>query len=133
MGQCLEAAGKLGLLAASALTGGAAEGLEIAGTEAAEAAAEETGTVAGRSVDEVLSGLRPGRTPPNLEVNSLTELNDVFDELSQGGSPVQSSYPGKFVELEDGTRIGLRATSRSGDPTIDVFKPDGTYIKVHLP
>lgn len=67
MGQCLEAAGKPGLLAASALTGGAAEGLEVAGEQAAEAAAGEGGTLAGRSVDEVLSGLRPGRTPPNLE------------------------------------------------------------------
>ena len=45
----------------------------------------------------------------------------------------KSSYPGKFVELPDGTQVGLRSASRSGGATIDVFKPDGTYIKVHLP
>jgi hypothetical protein len=96
------------------------------------AAAEGAGDVS--SVDEVLAGLRAGRTPPNVEVDTPAELNRVFDELTEDGRPVESNnYPGKFVELQDGTRVGLRAGSRSGGPTIDVFKSDGTYVKVHLP
>lgn len=41
MGQCLEAAGKIGLDVAAVATGGASEGLEIAGEEAVEVAAED--------------------------------------------------------------------------------------------
>lgn len=85
------------------------------------------------SVDEALSQLRAGRTQPNLEVDTPSQLQEVYDRLSQGGSPVQSTYPGKMVELPDGTRVGLRTASKSGGPTIDVFKPDGTHVKVHLP
>ena len=88
---------------------------------------------AGRPVDEVLSGLRAGRNAPNLEVDTAEQLHATFDELSAGGTAVESAYPGKLVGLADGTRIGLRGTSRSGGETIDVFKPDGTYLKVHLP
>ena len=105
----------------------------------AEAQSESSGGAgqpppsAGRSVDEILSGLRVGRASPNLEVDSVEELHAVFDELSAGGTPVHSGYPGKLVELADGTRVGLRGTSRSGGETIDVFKPDGSYRKVHLP
>jgi hypothetical protein len=88
---------------------------------------------AGRPVDEVLSGLRVGRNAPNLEVDTAEQLHATFDELSAGGTAVESAYPGKLVGLADGTRIGLRGTSRSGGETIDVFKPDGTYLKVHLP
>jgi len=89
--------------------------------------------VAAQSVDEVLAELRSGRTPPNLEVDTPDELRQVFERLTQGASPIQSSYPGELMELADGTRVGLRTVSRSGGPTIDVFKPDGTYVKVHLP
>ncbi|HEX6677552.1 MAG TPA: hypothetical protein VF486_21320 [Actinomycetes bacterium] len=105
----------------------------------AEAQSESSGGAghpppsAGRSVDEILSGLRAGRNTPNLEVDTAGELHAVFDELSAGGTPVHSGYPGKLVELADGTRVGLRGTSRSGGETIDVFKPDGSYRKVHLP
>lgn len=105
---------------------------EIAAALAARNAIPNDGTVA-RSVNDILDELRGGRTPPNLEVDTAGDLDKVFEELAQGGSPVQSSYPGKFVELADGTRIGLRQTSLSGGPTIDIFKSDGTYVKVHLP
>jgi hypothetical protein len=38
-----------------------------------------------------------------------------------------------MVELEDGTRVGIREASKSGGSTVDVFKPDGTHLKAHLP
>ena len=86
-----------------------------------------------KSVDGVLGELRSGRTPPNLEVDTPQELNEVFNDLAKDGSPVKSSYPGQLVETPDGTRVGLRDASKSGGATIDVFKPDGSYVKVHLP
>jgi hypothetical protein len=85
------------------------------------------------AVDEILSEVRSGRTPPNLEVDTVADLDQLYNELASGGTPIDSSYPGKMVELENGTRIGIRQVSQSGGPTIDIFKPDGTYIKVHLP
>jgi hypothetical protein len=44
----------------------------LASEEAVESITEEGGTGAGRSIDEMLSGLRPGRMPLNPEVNSPT-------------------------------------------------------------
>ncbi len=38
-----------------------------------------------------------------------------------------------MIELPDGTRAGIRAASKWGGPTVDVFRSNGTYIKVHLP
>ncbi|MFP4355260.1 MAG: hypothetical protein ACLFUJ_09060 [Phycisphaerae bacterium] len=66
-------------------------------------------------------------------VKSEAELKDVFNSLSQGGSPVnQGSYPGKMVQLPDGTRVGLRSTSKTGGSTIDIKHPDGSKQKVHI-
>ena len=59
-----------------------------------------------KSVDGILSGLRSGRHPPNLEVDSTAELQAVHEQLSRGGVSVESTYPGKMVELRDGTRVG---------------------------
>ena len=98
-----------------------------------EEATAEAKALEKTTVDEILSNLRAGRSAPNLEVDTDAELNQVFDDLSQGGAQISSTYPGKMVNLPDGTRVGLRAASRSGGATIDVFKSDGTYIKVHLP
>jgi hypothetical protein len=72
-----------------------------------------------------------GSDDPFLQEDIAPE--DSGEGASQGGSEIQSSYPGKFVELPDGTQIGLRSSSRSGGATIDKFSSDGTYIKVHLP
>jgi hypothetical protein len=85
------------------------------------------------SVDETLAGLRQGRSPPHLEVDTPEQLRSVWDELASRGTPVASPYPGELEQLPDGTRIGYRAASKSGGATIDVFKADGTHIKVHLP
>jgi hypothetical protein len=131
-----------GLIATGATVAGvsAVKANHDLGTMWAEAQSESSGggsveppPSAGRPVDEVLSGLRAGRNTPNLEVDTAEELHAKFDELSVGGTPVDTGYPGKLVELADGTRVGLRGSSRSGGETIDVFKPDGTYLKVHLP
>lgn len=125
-------------LTAGACLGPTAEVLAGTGPLDAQAVQEfeaEFGDVSVLSdgVDAILSGLRAGRTPPNLEVDSIDELDRLFAELTREGSGVSSTYPGKLMELPDGTRVGLRPESMSGGPTIDLFKPDGSYIKVHLP
>ena len=102
-------------------------------TTADEGAAEEGAEEASRGTDETLDRLREGRNFPNREVDTPEELERVFKELSEGGEPFESKYPGEMVKLEDGTRVGIREASKSGGRTIDVFKPDGTYVKVHLP
>lgn len=44
----------------------------------------------------------------------------------------RSGYKGLWVELPDGTRVGLREASKSGGRTIDIKLPDGTVQKVHV-
>jgi hypothetical protein len=84
-------------------------------------------------VDRVLSRLHPGRRAPNLQADSPADIELVWRELSADGLPYSSGYAGKMVELPDGTRVGYRATSASGGPTVDVFRTDRTHIKVHFP
>jgi RHS repeat-associated protein len=74
---------------------------------------------------------------PNWEFKeaSADKQVKIFKEAENQGGPVKkpSSYPGKEVELPDGTRIGHRQRSDSGGPTIDVNPPKGKPIKVHEP
>jgi hypothetical protein len=95
---------------------------------------DETGTIGGTGnrLDDVVSHLTTGRTSPHLVVGDRQALERLFRELSPDGVPVASHYPGQLLELPDGTRIGLRRTSASGGPTIDIHRPDGTVIKIHI-
>jgi hypothetical protein len=83
-------------------------------------------------VDRVLSRLRPGRRAPHLEVDGPHDVANVWAELSVGGRPIASRYPGEQVVLGDGTEVGYRTASKSGGPTVDIVRPDGTRIKVHV-
>jgi ABC-type transporter Mla subunit MlaD len=102
-----------------------AEQVAIAGLVRAEQA--------GARVDRVLSRLRPGRRKPNLEVDTSADLDRVWAELSVGGKPINTGFPGIHLELPDGTRVGYRPYSKSGGPVIGITNTDGTVIKVHLP
>ena len=96
---------------------------------AASGGAADYAGVSGR-----VKALPRGKSPNVFEVKTPAEMNNLFNELSRGGSPVTSSYKGTMVQLPDGTKVGMRATSKSGGSTIDVFSPDGsTAYKVHLP
>lgn len=79
-----------------------------------------------------------GRSKNVRVVEDESRLRALFDELSRGGkevTPRTNAYAdgGKMVELEDGTRIGLRPKSTSGGSTIDIAFPDNIKLKVHLP
>ena len=108
-------------------------------TPAAEKAAAEKGVSAsagagsGRSVENALSGLRAGRNSGVKVVGSADELEGLFGRLTAGGKPAQGvKYPGRLVELPDGTTVGARAASKCGGPTLDIKLPNGARQKVHV-
>ena len=101
--------------------------------EATAGGAATAGGGASRAVDDVLEGLARGRQPNVRTVGSDDELRSVYDELAQGGSPVDvPGYPGKWVERPDGVRIGIREESKTGGATIDIRHPDGSVQRVHI-
>jgi len=108
-----------------------AHGLEgaIAGT--ALFAGGEGEDEAGTAIEDALAGLTPGNSPGVYTVDSPEELKQVYDELSAGGKPTNSSYAGQEVELPNGTRVGIRETSKTGGPTIDINQ-GGTQYKIHV-
>jgi len=76
---------------------------------------------------------RIGKTGPIKEVPDARALDDLFNELGNGGKTVNSgSYSGIVKELPDGTIIRKRPDSKSGGAAIDITLPDGTYVKVHI-
>ncbi len=103
-----------GALAGTALLGGG-EGEDEAGT----------------AIEDALAGLTPGDSPGVYTVDGPEELQQIYDELSSGGKPTGSSYSGQEVELSNGTRVGIRETSKSGGPTIDINQ-GGTQYKIHV-
>jgi RHS repeat-associated protein len=80
----------------------------------------------------LLAELEVGNSSRVSIVQTSEELESLFSKLSEGGTPVESSYPGELVKLPDGTTVGLRPTSDSGGPTIDIKLPDGAIAKVHV-
>ena len=101
------------------------------GALGASAAAGIGGEEASAAIEEVLAGLEPGSSPGVYVVDSPEELQQIYDELSAGGKPTGSSYPGQEVELPDGTRVGIRETSKTGGLTIDINQ-GGTQYKIHV-
>jgi hypothetical protein len=93
-----------------------------------------------KGVSDRLSHLDPGNSPNVFQVNTPGDMTNLFNDLSQGGTnitpPGYAVKGGIMVELPDGTWIGMRPTSLSGGPTIDIFPPKGSGAKnskVHLP
>ena len=85
------------------------------------------------NVRDILRGLSPGRNKGVWTVESTDELDDVFEGMTAGGRRVVgSSYPGRVVEIADGTRISIRPGSKSGGPTVDIDYPNGGKAKVHV-
>jgi hypothetical protein len=99
----------------------------------ATAAAEETLSAADVLAQRGTMIGEAGNSSGVRVVNSEAELNNIFAELSKDGTPVVSSYPGRMVQLPNGIRIGIRQTSTSGGPTVDIIPPGGKGgIKIHL-
>ncbi|CAN5652589.1 hypothetical protein BH20ACT10_BH20ACT10_25430 [soil metagenome] len=63
-------------------------------------------------------------------VEAAEEFFARFEEI--GEVEETGRYPGRFVNLGGGERIGLRGSSLSGEPTIDVrisYVPEVTKLK----
>ncbi|WP_315773524.1 hypothetical protein [Rhodococcoides kroppenstedtii] len=75
-----------------------------------------------------------GRTSPNRQLDSAREVMDLYEKLATEGRVSNTpGYPGRGVELPDGTQIRLRETSVSGGPTIDIrFPGNPKPVKVHV-
>lgn len=145
------AVGAAGLAAIAAGAGMVANGIGRAATEAAGDSAvaplQGVGRGGGGSAPAALdaaqveskvnAATRPGRNSGVRVVDDENELRALFDELSVGGvdaTPTTGAYAkgGKMVELPDGTTVGLRTTSTSGGPTIDITFPGNRLLKVHV-
>jgi hypothetical protein len=90
-------------------------------------------TASATTVRNAVSGLNAGKNVGVWTVRSPQEVQQLFDEMTQGGaSATWKGYPGQVVELPDGTQIGLRGMSRSGGPTIDIRIPGEDPWKIHI-
>jgi RHS repeat-associated protein len=87
---------------------------------------------AGTAIEDALAGLTSGNSPGVYTVDSPEELQQIYDELSVGGKPATpEGYDGEMVKLPNGTRVGLRNTSSTGGPTIDINTGSARY-RIHL-
>ncbi|WP_433802593.1 hypothetical protein [Actinomycetospora sp. CA-084318] len=86
-------------------------------------------TAAGEALRE---RTEPGRNDRVRQVPDDEAVRALAEQLREGGVPyARGSYPGTWVTAPDGTRIGLRETSGSGGPTVDIEFPNGESWKVH--
>jgi hypothetical protein len=84
-------------------------------------------------LDLVRAAGNPGNSSGVRLVSSEAALNDLFRVLSQGGTIVpNSSYPGTWVRLPNGSFVGIRPVSQSGGATIDFNAPGVGIFKVHI-
>ena len=127
-------AAELGIqVAVGAVLGGATSGVAWRAASKTTTAAANTGANAVVDVGEVLKSLPKGRSSGVRTVGSDQELVELYGTLSRGGAHVEvPGYKGSWVELPNGTRVGIRDVSKSGKRTIDIKMPDGTTQKVHI-
>jgi hypothetical protein len=102
--------------------------------EAVAKVGDDAAGAASAGVDDILSALEPGRSEGVRMVGSADELTATFGHLTRGGEPVvETTYPGSFVRLPDGTTVGMRSISKStGLPTLDVVRPGFGPMKIHV-
>jgi len=84
----------------------------------------------------ILMGLTPGDSNGVFTVPTQEELEELFEDLTEGGTdntpPTYGGGNGIGASLPDGTWVGFRPKSKSGGATIDIHYPDGTGQKVHI-
>lgn len=88
-----------------------------------------------RKPDEIRDSLPPGKNKGVHVVRSERELRDLWAELKQDGELIPGRGGGKYegwYRLPDGTEVGLRTTSKSGGPTIDIRVPGSSGWKIHI-
>jgi len=101
----------------------------------------QPGRYTGMSPDDLIGSRganigRPGSGPKIREVRSEIELREYFDALIRGGyvDITPAGFPGRMVELPDGTIVNWRTKSKTTGsvPTVDVNPGNGQNFKVHV-
>ncbi|WP_433031374.1 WXG100 family type VII secretion target [Actinomycetospora sp. CA-053990] len=72
---------------------------------------------------------------PVREVDTVTEVEEIYRALSEGGQRVQTSGDRTVVLLEDGTYMTYRRQSSTPpyEPAVDINPGDDTVIRIHTP
>lgn len=84
-------------------------------------------------VHRIVDPLPPGRQPGVKTLPTPEAILGLYGQLTENSMPgPPSTYPGQWRVLEDGTRVGMRPTSKFGGPTVEIWYPDGTKTDVHL-
>jgi hypothetical protein len=84
-------------------------------------------------VHRVVDPLPPGRHPNVKTLPTPEAITGLYGQLTQDSAPgPPSTYPGQWRVLEDGTKVGLRPTSKFGGPTVEIWYPGGLKTDVHL-
>jgi hypothetical protein len=84
-------------------------------------------------VHRLVDPLPPGRHPGVKTLPNTAAIEALYRQLTQESVPgPPSTYPGEWRVLEDGTKIGLRTTSKFGGPTVEIWYPDGAKADIHL-
>ena len=119
-----------GAAATAGLGATAAQGL----SRSSSSSGNSSSSSSSRSVDDVLNNLDRGRSENVWTVDSDDELEQVYDELTDGASdgPYRFNYDGSWKTRPDGARIGLRGSSRSGGRTIDISRDGQPVCKIHV-
>src|SRR5262245_35823952 len=67
-------------------------------------------------------------------LGGLPAAEQLLRKLTQGGTDITPpGYPGQLIQLTGGEIIGLRSSSTSGPPTIDVNVPPLLIDKIKFP
>lgn len=76
-----------------------------------------------------------GTNPDVKEVWDRGSMRQLWDYLTRNAADTAArpGYDGIAKVLPDGTTIGLRQSAKGWDDTIDVWYPDGTDKKIHIP
>jgi|GEM_PF-1701788 len=76
-----------------------------------------------------------GTRPDIKEVPDTASVKRLWDYLTRNAADTQPppGFDGPVRMLPDGTRIGLRQSTQGWDDTLQVWYPDGSGKKVHIP
>jgi len=119
----------------SAQSSAATAALDNAMTQAVRAEGQPaiTGTADTNTAASALAQLPKGKNRGIKTVGSEADLDKLFDRLSKGGTvDTPPNYKGTYVILPDGTEVGIRYTSSSGGPSMDITLANGKKWKVHV-
>ena len=76
-----------------------------------------------------------GMDPDIKEVWDVGSMKRMWDWLTRNAKDAQAptAYDGRVRMLPDGTKIGFRDSSKGWGDTINVWYPDGSKPKIHIP